>query len=88
MERPLKKIRVTIDIDSESDESEVMSILLDALSEFKGNRGDGNAQSYVAKRYPTTEGYAWLNREEKIREVSRRCETAMQLRNKVQIEKV
>jgi len=52
--------------------------LLDAFYEFVSHRGP-TAEAYVNKRYPEDEGYDWLNREEKVREVRWRIWIANEL---------
>lgn len=63
-------------------ERELCILLMDALYEFQ-HRGPVqriNARQYVNHRYPDTPAYSWLNREEKIKQVERRCSIAEQLR--------
>lgn len=50
-----------------------------AFAEFQRPRRD--AEAYVAKRYPESEGYKWLDRGKKTREVETRVKLAEMLRN-------
>lgn len=72
---PKFKVTMELDLAFDTNECEIRNTIMDALAEFRANRGD----NYVERRYPRTEGYAWLNREEKQREVERRCRIASQL---------
>lgn len=60
-------------------EHEVENLIRDALGEFVAHRGPTAAQ-YIQRRYPIEEGYEWLDREEKLMEVVRRCMIAKLLR--------
>jgi hypothetical protein len=50
-------------------------LFADALGEFSTLRGP-SAEAYVARRYPDTSDYAWLNREKKIAQVRERVRLA------------
>jgi hypothetical protein len=68
-----RKITLEVDIDWKSDEAnferELRWMLMDALSEYRSNRGNGVAREYVEKRY-LDQPEAW--REEKIRTTQKR----------------
>lgn len=61
-----------------SSDKEVRHILMDALYEFVSHRGP-TAEAYVNKRYPIGKDYAWLDRQEKIKQVNRRIHTAVEM---------
>lgn len=75
MAQVTKKYTVTFRTDSNLSQHQVKMMLLDALSEFRSNRGP-SAREYVNRRYPNTPGYAWLDREKKITEVMKRQQLA------------
>lgn len=62
---------ITDDPEIVAREYSIRTTLLDALYEFRANRGP-NAEEYVNKRYPKTPEYSWLNRKEKIQQVNTR----------------
>jgi hypothetical protein len=65
-------------------EKEIRHTLMDALAEFQSNRGPTSAE-YVDRRYAKTRDYAWLNREEKVRQVDRRKHIAEEMRNSIEV---
>lgn len=84
----MMKVTIHLELTVDEDELGVEQIDLpgkirylcgDAFAEFQHPRR--NAEEYVAKRYPQSEGYAWLNRENKVREVAARVELAQRLHN-------
>lgn len=61
-----------------NEQYELKGILHDAFAEFSSHRGP-SPEEYVEKRYPNNEHYRWLDRNKKIEQVRRRCETALKL---------
>lgn len=68
------KLTIEFEIDEKVDVRTVQYLIMDALGEFVSHRSP--ATEYVNKRYPDTPDYAWLNREDKVAEVIRRCRIA------------
>jgi hypothetical protein len=52
-------------------------VLRDALCEFEGHRLPTKA--YLDRRYPASEGYEWLNRERKAKQLNERIMLARAL---------
>lgn len=76
------KITLTIDEGLSDKECSILkNLMCDAFSEFATRRYP--AEDYVASRYPASEGYDWLNRPEKIKEVHLRCVLAKKLHHAV-----
>jgi hypothetical protein len=79
-------MKVTIDFGNSVGLSarEVTHLLMDALAEFQSSRGP-TSREYVDRRYPNTKAYAWLDREEKIKQVDKRKWAAEEMRNSIEI---
>jgi hypothetical protein len=56
-------------------------LLADALGEFCAARGNGNAEQYVAERYPGDRVFAGDQRVAKVAQVQRRLDLAAKLHN-------
>lgn len=86
------KYRVTIEVDvpeipGHGSRQEAFRLTMaDALIEFGDRRRDG--ASYVAARYPLAEGYAWVNRPEKIAQVEARSALARAMLEAMKVEAV
>lgn len=65
-----------------SNERAIMSVMMDAFSEFQNNRGP-SASEYVNRRYPDNPSYSWMNREDKIKQINKRLRIASLLHNQV-----
>jgi len=76
--------KITIKLETEVDDigdltpSQLRYLLADAFAEFQHPRRD--AEAYIEKRYAPAEDYAWMNRENKVREVQTRTRLAEHLR--------
>jgi len=57
--------------------------LCDALAEFEGHRRP--ISSYLDRRYPPSEGYEWLNRERKAKQLEERIFLARAMRGSIVI---
>lgn len=69
------KLMLTLPKDlTEQEQHTLRLLLLDALGEFAARRFP--ADTYVAERYPESEGYDWLVRPDKIKEVQNRISLA------------
>jgi hypothetical protein len=77
------KITLTVDEELTAQEcKQLQTLMCDAFGEFASRRFP--AEQYVDERYPVTnEGYSWLNRPEKIKEVQSRIVLAKKLHHAV-----
>lgn len=88
------KIRIELDVEVDESKLEEMSqpqlekffhiLMCDAFGEFAHGRCEGHEEEYVAKRYPEdNEGYSWLDRKEKVKQVKMRNGVASAVRRAV-----
>lgn len=75
------EIKIIVPSDVALDNTSAIQLLLkDALGEFISQRGDGDAQRYVAQRYPYLHG---PQQAAKVQEVQRRTQTAERIRHAI-----